>query len=614
MCGIAGWIDFDSNLISEGRTIERMADSMSCRGPDASGFCLYEHAALGHRRLIVVDPEGGQQPMTKRFGPREYTIVYNGELFNTEEIRDELRAKGHKFDSYSDTEVLLTAYIEWGEECVHKLNGMFAFGIWSEHDQRLFLCRDRLGVKPLFYCTVGRGLLFSSEPKGLLAHPSVTAELDCSGIAEVFGLGPARIPGSGVFKGIYELRPGFWMEFSRNGMHLRRYWQLVSKPHLDDLETTALTVRSLIEDSLKRQLVADVPVCALLSGGIDSSTLVLLAAREFKERGMGDLHTYSVDYEGNERHFEANDFQPSADGPWIKIMSDYAGTQHHYVTIDNRSLADSLTDAVVARDMPGMADIDSSLLLFSREIRKNATVALSGECADEIFCGYPWFHNPDMLEADTFPWSTSVSMRERLLSKDLRRVIDLRGYVDRCYRDALEEVPRLEGETGIDARIREVAYLTLTRFMVTLLDRKDRMTMASGLEARVPFCDHRLVEYVWNIPWKMKCYGGMAKGILRKALEGLLPPEILKRKKSPYPKTHNPEYYALCRDWLVDILSDPGSPLRELVDVGYVQKVIAGGGREFNRPWFGQLMTDAQLLAYLIQVDIWIRQYRISFC
>lgn len=614
MCGIAGWVDFESNLTREGDTIKRMADVMASRGPDASGICLYEHAALGHRRLSVVDPERGGQPMTKRFGSRDYTIVYNGELFNTQEIRDELKAKGHRFDSYSDTEVLLTAYAEWGEDCVHKLNGMFAFGIWSERDQLLFLCRDRLGVKPLFFCSPGRGLLFASEPKGLLAHPSVTAELDHFGIAEVFGLGPARTPGNGVFRDIHELMPGSWMQYGRSGTHTRRYWQLTSKPHTDDLETTALTVRSLIEDSLKRQLVSDVPICALLSGGVDSSTLVVLAAREFKERGLGTLHTYSVDYEGNEQHFRAGDFQPDADAPWIQVMSDYAGTQHHYVTVDTRSLMDSLKDAVIARDMPGMADIDSSLLLFAREIKKQATVALSGESADEIFGGYPWFHRPDMLEADTFPWSRFASMRESLLSEDLRREIDLEGYIDRRYRETLADVPRLEGETGSDARIREVAYLTFTWFMPTLLDRKDRMTMASGLEARVPFCDHRLVEYVWNIPWEMKRHGGMAKGILRKALRGLLPTGILNRKKSPYPKTHNPEYYALCRGRLLEILSDPSSPLQQLVDVEYIRGVIVRGGSAFDQPWFGQLMTDAQLFAYLIQVDIWMREYRVSLC
>lgn len=614
MSAIVGWVDFDSDLANEGVIIKHMADAMAGRGPDASGICLFRHAAFGHRRLSVIDPEGGSQPMTKRFGPREYTIVYNGELFNAKDIRDELEARGHRFNSRSDTEVLLTAYAQWGADCVHRLNGMFAFGIWSEHDQLLFLCRDRLGVKPLFYCTVGSGLLFASEPKGLLAHPSMTAELDRSGICEVFGLGPARTPGNGVFRGIREVKPGFWMQFGRGGTRTERYWQLTVGPHTDDLETTALTVRSLIEDSLQRQLVSDVPICALLSGGIDSSALVVLAAREFEERGLGPLHTFSVDYEGNEQHFRAGDFQPDSDAPWIKVVSGYAGTQHHYITIDTRSLVDSLRDAVIARDMPGMADIDSSLLLFSREIKKHASVTLSGEAADEIFGGYPWFHRPEMLEADTFPWSRFASMRESLLSEDLRRELDLKGYIDHMYRETLAEVPRLEGEAKPDARAREVTYLTFTWFMPTLLDRKDRMMMASGLEARLPFCDHRLVEYVWNIPWEMKSHKGMAKGILRKALEGLLPAAILNRKKSPYPKTHNPGYLALVKDRLLGILSDSSSPLRQLVDVEHIRGVIAEGGKAFDQPWFGQLMTDAQLFAYLIQVDIWMREYRVSLC
>jgi asparagine synthase (glutamine-hydrolysing) len=614
MCGIAGWVDFESNLAVEGDTVQRMADTMGSRGPDASGICLYAHAVLAHRRLIVVDPQGGGQPMTRCYGDRTYTIIYNGQLFNATELRDELKARGYSFQSYSDTEVLLQAFVEWGEDSYHKLNGMYAFAVWSEHDERLFLCRDRLGIKPLFYCKAGHGLLFASEQKGLLAHPMVSAELDREGIAEVFGLGPAHTPGHGVFRGIYSLLPGACLQFDRDGLRLRKYWRFVSKPHSDDLETTAATVRSIIEDSLSRQLVSDVPVCALLSGGMDSSTLTVLAAREFTKRGLGQLHTYSVDFEGNDQHFQANDFQPNADGPWIKRMSEHAGTCHHYVTIDTASLAESLDSAVLARDVPGMADIDSSLLLFCREIKKDATVILSGECADEVFAGYPWFHRSDMLEADTFPWSRSVQMRASLLAPELREEVDIEGYVERRYRETLDEVPRLPGERGLDARVREVSYLTITWFMQTLLDRKDRMAMASGLEARVPFCDHRLVEYVWNVPWEMKRHGGMAKGILRKALEGLLPSEVLMRQKSPYPKTHNPRFYTLCRDRLLEILADPGSPLRSLVNANYIGDVAQSGGHAFRQPWFGQLMTDAQLFAYLIQVDTWMRRYRVSLC
>lgn len=614
MCGIAGWIDLERNLTLEGDTVECMADTMGSRGPDASGICIYDHAVLAHRRLIVVDPQGGGQPMTRCFGERTYTIAYNGQLFNAAEIRDELKARGYVFQSYSDTEVLLHAFVEWGEQSYDRLNGMYAFAVWSEHDERLFLCRDRLGIKPLFYCRVGQGLLFASEQKGLLAHPMVSAGLDREGLAEVFGLGPARTPGHGVFRGIHAVMPGACLQFDRDGLRFRRYWRFVSRPHTDDLESTAAKVRSIIEDSLSRQLVSDVPVCALLSGGIDSSTLTLLAAREFAKRGMGQLHTHSVDFEGNDQHFQANDFQPNADGPWIKRMSAYAGTYHHYVTIDTASLVESLDCAVQARDVPGMADIDSSLLLFCREIKKDATVILSGECADEVFAGYPWFHRSDMLEADTFPWSRSVKMRASLLSPELREGVDLEGYVERRYRETLDEVPRLPGEKGLEARVREVLYLTITWFMQTLLERKDRMSMASGLEARVPFCDHRLVEYVWNIPWDMKRYGSIAKGILRKALEGLLPADILMRKKSPYPKTHNPKFYSLCRDRLLEILADPGSPLRSLVNTDYIGHVIESGGQAFRQPWFGQLMTDAQLLAYLIQVDTWMRKYRVSLC
>lgn len=614
MSAIAGWVDFGLDLTSRADAVSRMGGAMSGRGRDSTGTCLYRHAAFGYNGLTVGNPACGRQPMTVQCGSRSFAIVFGGALFNTSNLRSELEAKGHCFRGSSDAEVLLHSFVEWDRDCVYKLDGVYAFAIWSEYDQRLFLCRDRLGVKPLFHARVGGGLLFASEPKGLLAHSDMHAELDHEGLAEVFGLGPARTPGHGVYKGMREVRPGFCMDFDREGARHKRYWKLVSRPHPDDLETSAEKVRCLVVDSVRRQLAADVDICTMLSGGLDSSVVTSVAASELEEQGRGNLYTYSVHYEGHAHHFTADDFQPDMDDPWIEQASTHSRTCHRRVTVATTDLFGSLRDAVLARDMPGMADIDSSLLLFIREIRKGAAVALSGECADELFGGYPWFHRDDMVGSDTFPWSRSVSMRARLLSRELREAIDLERYVERRYRETLDEVPRLIGESGLDARIREVFYLTISWFMTTLLDRNDRMSSAEGLEVRAPFCDHLLAEYVWNIPWEMKNCGGVPKGILRRAFAGSLPGEVLARRKSPYPKTHDPEYYALCRDLLLEILSDRGSPLSSLVDSEYIRQVIASGGHAFRQPWFGQLMTDAQLLAYLIQVDAWLREYRVSLC
>ncbi|ACA58708.1 asparagine synthase (glutamine-hydrolyzing) [Candidatus Desulforudis audaxviator] len=612
MCGIAGWIDWERDLRRECPVITEMTGTLAARGPDASGFWLSEHAALGHRRLIVVDPEGGGQPMVRRCGEREYVLVYNGELYNTPELRRDLEARGHVFRGHSDTEALLLSYIEWGADCVGRLNGIFAFAVWSEYDQSLFMARDRMGVKPLFYAVRGGAFLFGSEQKAILAHPDVRPEVDAEGLAEVFALGPARTPGHGVFRGISELRPGYCLFFDRNGVRTRRYWRLESRPHTDDLPATAAKVRALLQDSVERQLVADVPVCTLLSGGLDSSALTAFAAGAFRKSGRGTVHTYSIDFVDNERYFRPNRFQPDADSAWVGLVSDRLGTIHHPVWVDTPELVDTLGLAVQARDLPGMADIDTSLYLFCREIKKEFTVALSGECADEMFGGYPWFHREEDLAAGTFPWSRSTRARMRLLKPELARELRPEEYVAARYAETLAEVPRLSGEDPVGARRREMFYLNLVWFMTTLLDRKDRMSMATGLEVRVPFCDHRLVEYVWNIPWALKTWGGREKGILRLALDGVVPGEVLHRRKSPYPKTHHPGYLEAVRSKLRQVLDDPASPLLTLIDTTCVRELVQTDGSSFGTTWFGQLMAGPQLFAYLYQVDAWLREYRVT--
>ncbi|MHB9059452.1 MAG: asparagine synthase (glutamine-hydrolyzing), partial [Bacillota bacterium] len=592
MCGITGWIDWQRDLTKEGPTIEAMAATLAHRGPDAAGTWLSPRCAFGHRRLIVVDPAGGAQPMVRRRGDRIYVIVYNGELYNTPDIRRDLEARGHVFQSYSDTETLLLAFIEWGPECLPRLNGIFAFAVWSESEQRLFLARDRLGVKPLFYAQRGSAFIFGSELKAVLAHPGVEPVVDGEGLAEVMLMGPARTPGCGVFRDVAELRPGRYLVHDRSGTHVRTYWSLESHPHSDDMGTTVATVRELLRDTVERQLVSDVPVCTLLSGGLDSSAVTALVAQS---NGHRPLDTYSVDYAGNDQNFRVSEYQPDADGPWVRRVSELLGTNHHRVAIDTPELVAALQESVRANDLPGFADVDSSLLLFCREVKRGATVALSGEAADEVWGGYPWFRNPEALAADTFPWARSTAARASLLAPGVAEAIGAGEYVSRRYHEALAEVPRLPGESPEEARLREVFYLNITRFMPTLLDRKDRMSMASGLEVRVPYCDHRLVEYAWNTPASMKFAGGREKGLLRLAVLGLLPEDVVYRRKSPYPKTHNPSYLAATKAWLQSVLDDPTSPLLELIDLKKVREVVATDGASFGASWFGQLMAGPQL-------------------
>mgnify|MGYP000451111338 CR=1 FL=1 len=612
MCGIAGWIDREVDLTYQRPVVEAMRETLACRGPDAAGIWLSPRAALAHRRLIVVDPAGGAQPMVRRRSGRTYVITYNGELYNTAALRRELEARGYSFQGCSDTEALLLAFVEWGPACVERLNGIFAFAIWNEADQSLFLARDRLGVKPLFYAQRGSAFLFGSELKALLAHPWVESVIDAEGLAEILIMGPARTPGHGVFRDIKELKPGYWLIHSRKGTRSHRYWALESRPHTDDLPTTTAKVRWLLQDAVERQLVSDVPICTLLSGGLDSSAVTAFAAAALAREGREPLRTYAVDYKENNRYFRPSEFEPDADTPWVQRVSTFLGTRHRTVTIDPSDLADALTTAVRARDLPGMADVDTSLYLFSREIKREATVALSGEAADEVFGGYPWFHREEDLRASTFPWTRMVRERVSLLSPEVIAYARPEAYLAERYREALAEVPRLPGENPRAARLREVAYLSLTRFMPVLLDRKDRMSMAVGLEVRVPYCDHRLVEYVWNIPWEMKFCDQTGKGILRRALVGVLPADVLGRRKSPYPKTHNPTYRAAIRERLLRILDDPGSPLLPLIDVTTARALAQADAARIRLPWFGQLMTGPQLLACLVQVDIWLREYRIT--
>jgi asparagine synthase (glutamine-hydrolysing) len=612
VCGITGWIDWHRDLTKDEFIVGKMAESLAKRGPDASSVWSTRHASLGHKRLIVVDPEGGAQPMTKENNGKFYTMVYNGELYNTEDIRKELIQRGYSFKSHSDTEVLLTAYIEWEEGCTAHLNGIFAFAVWDHQNEKLFMARDRLGVKPLFYKEEHGALLFGSELKAILAHPDINAEVDREGLQEVFGLGPSKTPGHGIFRGVKELRPAHALIYSRNGKKIWRYWNVESKKHSDSLDETVDQVRFLVKDAVERQLVADVPVCTFLSGGIDSSALSAFASAYFKKEGRGSLHTYSIDYDRNSDYFKASTFQPDQDGPWIKKMQQHLGSIHHSAVIDNEQLANRLKDAVLMRDLPGMADVDSSLLWFCEQIKQDFTVALSGECADEIFGGYPWFYKEELLNTEGFPWMRSQAEREQLLLPKWQEKLNLQDYVKDRYNETVAETPQLDGESETEARRREMFYLNMVWFMQTLLDRKDRMSMGASLEVRVPFADHRLVEYAWNIPWDMKMLNGREKGILRKALEGVLPNEVLYRKKSPYPKTYHPQYMKLVKNKLTTILNNNSSPILELVSKQKVQDIIDTDGSSFKVPWYGQLMTGPQLIAHLSQINMWLEHYNVN--
>lgn len=614
MCGIAGFCSFEGDFLQEPgkwtRVLERMRTAIAHRGSDQTGEYLRRHAGLAHTRLSIRDLAGGAQPMLRRRGEAECAIVYNGEIYNAEELKRELLDRGWRFSTSCDTEVILCGYMEYGMEVAQKLNGIFAFAIWDEQRETLFLCRDRLGVKPLFYAPEGDTLVFGSEPKALFAHPRIKPRADLDSFREIFGLGPARTPGCGVFRGLREVKPGCILTCSRAGVEERAYWSLEAKPHTDSYARTVETVSWLLRDAVKRQLVSDVPVCSFLSGGIDSSVVTALASRQLEGEGK-TLNTFSFDFAHNDTCFQANSFQPTRDRPYVdKVLALYP-LHHTYLECDEATLAGLLEDAVVMKDLPGMTDVDASLLYFCGLVKRHNKVALTGECADEIFGGYPWFYREELLYADGFPWSADLSARTALLSEEAIRELDLEDYVHQAYLDTLARTPALPEERGEDRRRREIGFLNLRWFMQTLLDRMDRTSMAWGLEARVPFADHRIVEYVYNVPWSMKYQDGMEKKLLRDACRDLLPPELLYRKKSPYPKTYSPAYEALLAERFRQMLANPQAPVHRFLDKDKAARFLAQP-KDYGKPWFGQLMAGPQMLAYMLQVNFWMERYGIE--
>lgn len=607
MCGIGGFVDYERDARRGGPILHGMKRTLTPRGPDAEGTYFDEDAALVHRRLIVIDPEGGKQPMHSP--DRNTIIIYNGELYNTPDLRTELMSRGHEFVGHSDTEVLLHAYLEWKTDAFSRLNGIFAFAIWEKRERRLTLCRDRLGVKPLFFAPIRNGLTFGSTIDTVLCHPEIEPALDEDGLRTLLLLGPARPPESGVFRQIKSLLPGHFAVLTPENFTDHVYWQLEAHEHEDDLPTTIERTHTLICDAARRQLVSDVPLACFLSGGLDSSILSMLAAKDYAARGE-TLHTWSVDYRDNDKYFTKSIFQPNSDDSYIDQMVDFLGTHHHRVVLEPEALCAALLPATDARALPGMADVDSSLLLFCAAVKRGGTtVCLSGECADELFGGYPWYHREEILFEDTFPWSRSVGLRLGLLTPDAVR--NGEEFVRQHYRDTCDRAPKLPSDDKKAARMREMFVLNLDWFMATLLDRKDRMSMYSGLEVRVPFCDHRIVEYAYNMPWDFKSLEGREKGIVRRAFADELPKEIVYRKKSPYPKTFHPVYTRLCADYVRRIFEDNTSVAASLFDRNAVQKLMQRP-ESLAEPWFGQLMRTPQIFAYIIQLDRWFQHYHVK--
>ncbi|MFE3141224.1 asparagine synthase (glutamine-hydrolyzing) [Streptomyces scopuliridis] len=606
MCGITGWVSFDRDLRSASETLDAMTETMSCRGPDDRGTWISGPAALGHRRLAIIDLPGGRQPMTLDTPGGTLALVYSGETYNFTELRRELTGRGHRFTTDSDTEVVLHGYQEWGEAVAERLNGMYAFAIWDGRNDTLVLIRDRMGIKPFYYYPTPDGVLFGSEPKAILANPLARARVRLDGLRELFAF--VKTPGHAVWDGMREVEPGTVLTLNRAGLRRQVYWSLETRPHTDDRDTSVARVRTLLDDIVRRQLVADVPRCTLLSGGLDSSAMTALAARQLAENGER-VRSFSVDFLGRTENFVADELRATPDAPFVHDVARASGTEHQDIVLDSHALADPEVRArmIRARDLPmGFGDLDTSLYLLFRAIRKHSTVALSGESADEVFGGYLQFFDEEARQAEMFPWLVRIAEHfgddADVLRTDVSMAVNLPGFLRESYATAVADIERLSGESDFEYRMRKICYLHLTRFVRILLDRKDRASMAVGLEVRVPFCDHRLVEYVYNTPWSLKSFDGREKSLLREATADLLPKSVYDRVKSPYPSTQDPKYAIALQDHAKDLLSNPSHRVFDLVDADRVRRVT-----ERDTPQITQ--ASRRGLERTLDLAIWLDLY-----
>lgn len=612
MCGITGWLSYGSDLRERRAVVAEMTQTLSLRGPDAGGIWVDRHVGLGHRRLAVIDLAGGAQPLLEHDGERPIACLsYNGEIYNFMELRSELQGLGHEFVSRCDTEVVMRGYLQWGDDLFARLNGMFALAIWDARTEELLLARDFMGIKPLYYYPMSDGVLFGSEPKAIFAHPDVRPSADKDCFREIFVL--ARTPERTVYSGMYEVRPGQLMRFDRHGLKKRQFWQLQAHAHEDDLPRTIQRVAELLGKSVEQQIVSDVPLCALLSGGLDSSAITAMAHRITSQHG-GATRSFSVDFESHGHAFAGNGAHKSSDTPYVREFVEHTGCNHTEIVLDSSELNDDQLNLTVLRasDMPLnlSGDMCTSLYRLFRAIRGESTVALSGESADEIFGGYAWFHDPNVVAAARFPWLAStgnVFNSSEILNRDLRGQLNLKDFETESYEQAIGEVPKLAAEGPIDERMRELSYLHLTRFLQFMLDRKDRMSMAVGLEVRVPFCDPQLIDYVFNIPWSMKSFDGREKSILRAATRDFLPASIVERQKSPYPSTQDPSYERALRAKVSGLMNDTSHPAVHLFNKRYIQRLLDRPMQETR-----SLHYERADLERVLSVGMWIKEYDVS--
>ncbi len=611
MSGVVGWIDFRRDLGEQGSVLRSMTETMGRRGPDTEDVWLSTRACIGHRGLAASGSADNVRPAKAETARGVVYAAHAGEVYNTDELLRDIEAAGGTFRNSSTAEALLQAFLLWGPEFVDRVNGAFGFAIWDSRSRRLHLGRDRMGIRPLYYHEYPGGILFASEPKGIIANPLFEARLDVSKLPIV--LQPRlSLPGETPLKGLHEVPPAHVLTYGEQGLSRRRYWRLVSAPHHDSFDETARRVRELLDDTVARQLVTGAPLGAMLSGGVDSTSVAALAMRALrKEDTSRELATFCIQFESDPAHFVSTELRPDIDAPYAAAAAEFLGTRHTTLTASVAELLDVIPATRRARDLPGWGQFDASMYLIFQRIGRDCRVALTGEAADEVFGGYPYFFKPDVVGRDHFPWLGDGPKLSAFLSADLLSEVDPQEDERARYSELMAAVPRLPGESPEDARMREVFFLGLSGPLAVILDRKERMSMAHGLDVRVPFCDHRLIEYVWNVPWALKSQGGV-KGLLKAAMADVLPPGTVNRKKSAYPHVQNPDYdQSLIREasWIVN---DKASPLAWMFDADGLGGLIGQIGANAIRAELPGGSNQAALLIQLVEMRNWMDEYQVS--
>ena len=586
MCGICGEIRFDYSY-PEVETLQKMNARLVPRGPDAGGIHQMNHLAVGHRRLKIIDlSEQAQQPMVdNQLG---LGIVFNGCIYNYQQLRADLRALGYVFFSDGDTEVILKSYHAWGIACVERFHGMFAFAIWERDSGRLVLARDRLGIKPLYYTEWNKGLRFASTLPALLAAGDVDTTIDPVALHHYMSFHAVVPAPHTLLKGVRKLPPATVRVIERDGRSQdHRYWNLRfgtprEQADLSYEEWQELTLNAL-RKAVERRLVADVPVGVLLSGGLDSSLIVGLLA----EQGQHGLNTFSVGFEaaGGEKgdEFEYSD-----------IIASHFGTEHHKIFVDSQRLLPSLEQCVQAMSEPMVSHDVIGFYLLSQEVSKHVKVVQSGQGADEVFAGYHWY--PPLVDAED-PLHTYAGVFFDRDHAEYAQVIDPALLEDDYSRAFVERHFAMPGaKRGIDRALRLDSTIMLVDDPVK---RVDNMTMAWGLEARVPFLDHELVELAARIPAEHKLAEG-GKGVLKEAARNVIPHQVIDRPKGYFPVPALKYIQGEYLEFVQQILNSDTARRRPLFQRSYVDRLLADPSAHIT-PLRGSKLWQITLLEYWLQ-------------